>query len=434
MSTADNFKTFLDNIRIDNKEIISGRYGEITCALNRTYRDTESKTANSLQVGSYGRKTAIKGVSDLDMLYILPEAVWEDYNVPKGQAKLLRHVKEAILYRYPTTNVVVDTPVVRVLYKDFHIEVLPVFRLEDGFLYPDTRSDGSWKTTKPEAELRAMREFDAEKNNNLRRLCKMGRAWKNKHGQAMGGLLLDTLAHNFLKSNTTYDTRSYSSYDEMCRDFFKYMADQPKQVRYAALGSNQWVKVRKSFQRKAKLAYDLSVEAIAAAGQANEGAKWRKIFGTPFPLTAKVQKSARAGTFRDTEEFIEDLFPVDIKYSISLECTVSQDGFREHLLRFMIGQGMLLRPRKSLNFYIDSCDVPGNYELYWKVLNRGDEAERLDIIRGQIVKDTGHREKNETTNFRGDHVVEIFVVQNGVVVAKDRIHVPITPVATAAAA
>ncbi|WP_257884546.1 hypothetical protein [Sulfitobacter sp. CW3] len=35
-------------------------------------------------------------------------------------------------------------------------------------------------------------------------------------------------------------------------------------------------------------------------------------------------------------------------------------------------------------------------------------------------------EKIERTNFRGDHIVECYAVKDGVVVAKDRIHVPIT--------
>lgn len=51
MSTSDDFKAFLDNIRVDNSDTISLRYGEVTAALNKQYRDTESKTANSLQVG-----------------------------------------------------------------------------------------------------------------------------------------------------------------------------------------------------------------------------------------------------------------------------------------------------------------------------------------------------------------------------------------------
>lgn len=54
------FKAFLANLAIDNAETISSRYGEQTAALNKAFRDTDSKTLNTLQVGSFGRKTGIK--------------------------------------------------------------------------------------------------------------------------------------------------------------------------------------------------------------------------------------------------------------------------------------------------------------------------------------------------------------------------------------
>lgn len=63
MSTATDFKTLLDNIKIDNAGQISKRYGRITKALNQYFYNLDSKTANSLQVGSYGRFTGIRGIS-----------------------------------------------------------------------------------------------------------------------------------------------------------------------------------------------------------------------------------------------------------------------------------------------------------------------------------------------------------------------------------
>jgi tRNA nucleotidyltransferase (CCA-adding enzyme) len=91
VSIADSFKKFLSNIAVDNSEVITLRYEEITSAINKTFRDTDSKAANSLQVGSYGRWTAIKGISDLDMLYIMPAKSWETYDVNGGQYKLLQN-------------------------------------------------------------------------------------------------------------------------------------------------------------------------------------------------------------------------------------------------------------------------------------------------------------------------------------------------------
>lgn len=429
MGIADDFKAFLDNIKIDNDATIALRYGELTCALNREFRDTESRTANSLQVGSYGRWTAIKGISDLDMIYAMPMAAWDDYK-NGGQYALLRDVKNAITRRYPSTTVKVDRLVVRVLYKDFHIEVMPAFKQGDGsYKYPDTANGGSWKITKPQAEIDEIREADKRKNQNLRRLCKMTRAWKNKHGVSMGGLLIDTLAYNFLESTDAYDTKSYYYYDYMCRDFFKFLADQPKQSEYAALGSRQRVRVKKRFEKKARQAYELCIKAIDASGQKNERQKWRNVFGNAYPAPARSAGDRTAvyvHVFRDTEEFIEDKFPVDVRYHLRIDCEVTQDGFRPGMLRDLLERHGILLPKKNLRFFVsDAADIPDDVDLYWKVLNCGDEAERRDMIRGQIVQDDGRAERRETTSFRGNHSVECYAVQRGVVIARNAIRVPI---------
>jgi len=429
MSIADTFRSFLDRLAVDNAETISLRYGEITAALNKQFRDTESKTANSLQVGSYGRWTAIKGISDLDMLYIMPAGLWGDYK-DCGQYSLLSDAADAIKARYPKTEIYVDRLVVRILYNGFHVEAQPVFEDKDGnFLYPDTYNGGDWKTTKPRAEIRAMRDFNDQKNKNLRRLCRMARAWKNKHGVAMGGLLIDTLAHNFLKATTEYDDKSFLYYDLMSKDFFKYLSELPEQEYFAALGSGQRVKVKKKFQKKAGKAHDLCLAAIEAEGKDNQNDKWRKVYGRAFPpRPEQVQKAfveAAGRHARDTEEFIEDKFPVDVRFDIEIDCEVSQAGFRVQRLSDMLKSRTILLPRKALTFHVVNHTVPGNFTLYWKVLNRGAEAVRRDCIRGQIVADWGRKEKSETTDFRGDHVVECYAVKDDVVVATSRIHVPI---------
>jgi|TARA_R110002060_G_scaffold22516_2_gene30540 hypothetical protein len=425
MTTTEMFTDFLKNIAIDNSTSITSKYEEITSVLNKKFRDTESKTANSLQVGSYGRWTGIKGISDLDMLYIMPSSKWNDYKNGK-QSKLLDDTKDAIQARYPKTTVKKDRLVVQVIYKGFMVEVQPVFEQEDGsFKYPDTYNGGCWKITKPRKEIKAMKEFVDQKNKNLRKLCKMTRAWKNKCGVGMGGLLVDTLAYNFLKSNSDYDNRSTAYYDWLCRDFFKYLSEEPNKDYYLALGSNQRVNVKSKFQRKAKEAYENSLTAIAAGETSSANKKWKKIFGRPFPVSAVQESKTSAYSFRNTEQFIEDLYTVDIRFNVRLECEVSQNGFREALLRNMLARKLKLQSKKKLNFFIADIDVPGEFIIKWKVLNRGAVAEQRDCIRGDIVIDKGFRKKDEKTDFNGEHIVECFVIQNDVVVARDRIDVPI---------
>lgn len=429
MTVSEMFSDFVSNLAITNKETISARYGEITSALNKQFRDTESKTVNTFQVGSFGRRTGINGISDLDMLYIMPKSKWDDYKNGK-QLKLLQDTKAAILKRYPATKVRVDRLVVTVTYTNFHIEVQPVFEQDDrSYLYPDTKNDGSWKTTRPRDEMDAIAQMDADKSGNLRRLCKMTRAWRNKHGVAMGGLLIDTLTYNFLNQTTEYDNKGYAYYDWLSRDFFKYLSELPKQDEYAAPGSRQRVKVKKHFQRKAKKAYKLCLDAIDAENQKSVNDKWKKVYGRPFPAaksdTQKAFDEAIAATWDDTEQFIEDNYPVDIRSFIKIDCEVKQNGFREFLLRNMLTQRIPLKAKKKLCFKVADISVLPPYEIYWKVLNRGQIARNRNCIRGQIFLDSGNMQNDESTDFSGDHIVECYCVKEGVVVAKDRIHVPI---------
>jgi len=428
MSVSEMFSEFIANLAISNAETISMRYGELTAALNKQFRDTESKTANTLQVGSFGRKTGINGISDLDMLYIMPKTKWDAYSKDGGQLKLLQDTKDAIIKRYPLTKVRVDRLVVTVTYMDFHVEVQPVFEQDDkSYTYPDTKSGGRWRITKPREEMDAVSDMDEAKNSNLRRLCKMARAWKNKHGVGVGGLLVDTLAYNFLSSTTKYDKKSYLYYDWLSRDFFKYISELPEQIEYAAPGSRQRVKVKKKFQGSAKKAYELCLKAIEAEEKESVNEKWKAIYGRPFPAAQKKSiEVSTAQTWKNTEEFIEDKFQVDIRYQLKINCEVIQRGFRKYLLRDMLRLRIPLRSDKKLKFWISELpQVNGPSRIYWKVLNRGGEAYRRDCVRGQITPDGGWQTKEESSNFRGDHIVECYLVENEIVVAKDRIHVPI---------
>ncbi|MFW2611118.1 nucleotide-binding domain-containing protein [Aliarcobacter butzleri] len=427
MNVSSTFQEFLQNLVIDNKEEISDRYGEITKVLNVKYRNTESNTSNSLQVGSYGRFTAIKSISDLDMVYILP---WTEYERFKNgrQSALLQEVKKTIQSRYPKTDVRGDGQVVVISFTSYQIEVLPAFENSDGsFLYPDTNNGGSWKTTKPRLEIKAISDLHQAKNQNLRTLCKMIRSWKNYHGVAMGGLLIDSVAYNFLNSTTYFDDKSFTYYDLLIRDFLKYLSELQNTNHVLAPGSNQKVYIKKKFQTRAKKAHKLVLEAIEAQENKNANQKWKKIFGRNFPSAVQLTTEAMdksISTWTNTEEFIEDKYNVDIRYDLSIDCEVTQAGFRTDNLLSILASKIRLLPNKELKFKIIRNDVKGDFEIYWKVLNRGDEAQKRNMIRGQIVK--GSSIKKEKTNFRGDHIVECYIVQNNIVVAKDRIHVPIS--------
>jgi hypothetical protein len=293
MGLADWFNDFCTTIQVQDGGTISTRYKNITKRLNTDFWNTTSDTSHSLYVGSYGRNTATQGFSDVDMIFQLPYSEYEKYNnySNNGQSALLQAVKRSIERTYSTTSIRADGQVIVVSFYDgIFFEVVPAFiNKDDSFTFPDANNGGSWKTTNPKLEIKAIRERNIACNENLVPLCRMMRSWKAKWKVPIGGLLIDTLCYQFIVS-WEYRDKSYMHYDYMCRDFFKWMSEQDANQDYwRAPGSGQYVYGGKGlFQYKAKLCYNISLEAIAheTATPKQEWSakqKWRDIFGTDFP-------------------------------------------------------------------------------------------------------------------------------------------------------
>lgn len=422
MNTDELFDEILNNLKVgDRVSKIRARRDEITKVLNRDFRNIEDGSKYRLMVGSFGRHTAIKGISDLDMVFILPPKIWSEYSGPTGPKRILERVSRDLKDRYPKTDIQVDQCVVRVQFvtEAFKFEIQPVFENEDrSFSYPDTYSE-TWKKTRPREETQAIYDRNEKTQGNMRDLARMARAWKNANGVVMGGLLIDTLVYNFL---TDRDCYVKSMYDEMVCDFFEFLGDEDEKAYYLAPGSNQQVTVRQPFQAKARRAEKGCRTAIEKEETQAALREWRSVFGTCVPIV----ESGDSRGFDDTEQYIESFHPVRIGETVSIDCRVQQDGFRVFSLRELLKTGNPLLPRKSLTFHVVECSAKQPYAIKWKVLNRGGEARRRNMIRGQIITSSEKDVHREHTVFQGEHLVECYVVKDGVVVARDRIDVPIT--------
>ncbi|WP_349742945.1 nucleotide-binding domain-containing protein [Roseateles cavernae] len=429
--SRSHFEQFRKNLAVQNEADISTSYREITKRLNKDYWDgLESDSQHCLQVGSYGRCTAIHGVSDLDMVFELPAKELDRFKKVKGNgpSQMLQEVKRCLEVRYPKTKMSGDGQVVVVEFDKFRVEVLPAFynAEDDSYTYGDTHDEGSWPKCKPRHEIGAVNERNKTSNRNLKRVCKMLRAWKDAHGAPMSGMLIDTLAYNFFKGNADFDSKSYASYPTLVREVFAFLANLPSQDYWLAPGSNQRVPSPGKFQRKAKNAAAKCQEALDADTDKKKEKLWREVFGTRFFPAMSVEKSyQQSATFRQTEEFIEDKFPLDIRYDVDIDCDVSREGQNEARIRWLESKFFWLQLNRSLRFYVVSCDAPKPYEVFWKVRNVGQLAENKNQIRGEIVSDGGRLEKIERTSFQGPHFVECYIIKDGYCVARDRIDVPI---------
>ena len=194
----------------------------------------------------------------------------------------------AIEKTYSKTNLKADGQIISIPFVDgIDFEVLPAFINKDGtYTFANTNNGGSWKITDPKAEIEAINNMDKLCNHNLKRLCKMARAWKEKNNVDISGILIDILAYKFLSSWENRD-KSFYYYDWMSRDFFEYVSKvSTDQYKWQAMGSGRYIYCFGKFQSKAKTAYEKAKEAIDDETKypSFANSEWRDIYGNKFPL------------------------------------------------------------------------------------------------------------------------------------------------------
>lgn len=294
MGVAENFKAFRAKYLIPAETVgsISYRYKRITKQLNKDFWNTESETAHSLYVGSYGRDTAANGVSDLDVAFTLPYSVYQKYEgyAGNGQSALLQAVRASIGRTYSSSYVGGDGQAVAVNFTDdIRFEFLPVFLNKDNksFTFADSNNGGTWKVCNPRAEMETfLARNSATANGNLKAVCRMARIWRDKHDVPMSGMLIDTLAYQFI-ADWPYRDKSYLYHDFLMRDFLLYLSNVDTNQQYwRAPGSNSFVWKNGNFQTKAKASYETASSAIVHEHElrlATARNKWREIFGSTYP-------------------------------------------------------------------------------------------------------------------------------------------------------
>ncbi|WP_405379914.1 SMODS domain-containing nucleotidyltransferase [Phascolarctobacterium sp.] len=289
ISVSADFNQFCANLRMSDNviESVRRRYHNIKRIINQSYWNNESSELHGMYTGSYGRDTSIY-TSDIDIIVELPNSEFDRFNsyVGNGQSALLQSVKRVVASPYSRTSIRGDGQVIVVDFTDgIKFEIVPAFAgtLVD-YHYPDTNNGGSWKVMNPKREIRSFNSLNNNTNGNLKLLCRMTRAWKEANNVNITGIVIDTLAYNFLHG---YAYRRYSPqyYSYMTRDFFQYIVEQANYRSWSRFGLEMTTN-NCQFMSKAQQAYNWAVKAIEAENNRVEYMYrqcWRNVYGTRFP-------------------------------------------------------------------------------------------------------------------------------------------------------
>ena len=221
------FNRFLDDLAITSTQREDGetKQAGVRACLNRHYWNLNSETANSMLIGSSGKRTQVRPPRDVDILFLLPATVYHRFQQRDGnrQSQLLQEVKEALAATYSQTTMRGDGQVIVIPFNTTPIELSPGFRCDDGsIIICDTNDGGRYKTSTAELEEAEFDLSNTRWSGNTRSLVRMLKQWQREHNVPLKSFVIERLALHF------FDTWPYSHhdvfwYDWMVRDFFGWL-------------------------------------------------------------------------------------------------------------------------------------------------------------------------------------------------------------------
>ncbi len=408
---------------------------------NDEYKTSYSVAEDCVQ-GSVAMSTVVQNEDsdyDIDVAVVFNKSVLGD----KGAQATRNMVANALRRKTKQFNAEpeVKTSCVRVKYADgYHID-FAIYRrsydyINEEWIYEHSGSEWSSR------ELRGLTDWFKNQNDNsdgkLRKVirlskmfCKSRSSWKNMPS----GLLQTVLC----------DEKLQKSYDRIDELFYYTMKEIVNRIEnstsvVAPVDNGRDLTPRQSDKQKminwknrlkSKLA-DLDVLFSEDCTQTDAIQAWYGFFNHEFwnESTTKSEYNTlqpfkkAVCSFVDNEQFIEDMFPVNLIYSCKISCFVSGNGWRPTPIgQFLSLLKRYLPHRFEIRCTMEYTNCPWPYKIFWKVKNVGVEAEKRDMLRGQIY------EKGKTivehSNFFGKHYIECYIIKNGVCVARDKVDIPI---------
>ncbi len=286
------FDRLLENLRLTQDQRDDGitKHSGVRSCLNQHYWGTSSGSANSLLVGSWGKSSEIRPPRDIDVMFVLPQEVYERFQTRPGnrQSQLLQEVKSVLARTYINTDMSGDGQVIVVRFISYGVEIVPAFELTTGrYWICDTNNGGRYKTIDPVAEINGVKESNTATNGNTRDLIRMTKRWQDYCSVPLKSFVIELLAIDFLR---TWEHRGKSTtyHDWMTRDFFRWLKDKSAYSFVTVPGTYETIYLGDAWKSKAESACTRAEKACdyeAGNKPFAAGEEWQKIFGTFIPIS-----------------------------------------------------------------------------------------------------------------------------------------------------
>jgi len=289
------FEQFLGELELKDAERLDAESKAERIAKSlflKYYPNLVFNPSSYVKVGSYGKGTATRPRTDLDMLFILPWDVYTRIDALTGnqQSQLLQEVRRTLLVTFPNTEISADGQAVVAPFQTYNVDIVPAFRFTVGelagqYMIAETTDGGRWRFSNPVAEYNWLRQVDLASAGKATHLVKMLKAWKRECNVDIKSISLEILANVFV-TQWKHRHQTIFYYDWMIRDFLAFMINhvngwvQPAGITEQILLGNCWEsKCRSAYNRALKACdYEHADDSFAASSE------WQKIFGSQFHL------------------------------------------------------------------------------------------------------------------------------------------------------
>lgn len=447
MKLLEYFAQFLsDTVNLNQSRLddLDSRVDRVMNALKEA-DDLEGRVLDSIPQGSWAHRTIIRPASglefDADFLLQLSEDVAWNLDPRKYSGAVSSALGDH--GTYGTMSATKDR-CVRVTYaNDCHIDVVPYVILSSGREVIVNRATNEFEDTNPVGFTEWLQEKDDLTGSDLRKAIRLLKYLRDaRDAFKIKSVLLTTLVGNVVDAWRAYDP--------------DYYGDVPTTLLHLVENLDAWLQLRplkpsigdpscpsttfdhrwndKQYKSFRDSVHDLAPKirtAYDASGVETSVAAWQSVFGASFPTALAARPVTDSAVMVDkgvrpdrapNERFIEEMFTVHETQRVEITCEVSEPEYpsraaRRRALRSRRGR---VPKRRSLLFRITGTDVAPPFDVYWKIRNRGEEAQDLGQLRGEIHLDEGRHERSESTAYTGHHYVECYIVKGGVCVARTR--------------
>jgi hypothetical protein len=161
---------------------------------------------------------------------------------------------------------------------------------------------------------------------------------------------------------------------------------------------------------------ELLTESFGPSGARAASAAAASLVKAAHPINEAVALSMSLPQVLEAPHRLPPPWPLALGYTATVSARASQPGFRT--VNFSDRSPSPPLAKGVGIWFTLKTDVPDPFDVYWQVVNTGDEATRERGLRGGF--DPGGVKRYESTSYRGRHMIQAHIVKGGQCVAQSK--------------